>query len=409
MNKKKENQLALISEDDLQAIIRPEENLEKWSNFLFPHPKTKGLTEIRGKEWEVTLKNGQIGIASIRVEPSISHQCYTCRTYDVYLALVNIWEREGRPIEPFTTSMAAICKELNMPSNGRNIKTIEEELHKLLRNNISWTLSYKIDKDMHTVKNQQILDTFDYSSMSERFDPSNKFEKSCVIRFHNKILNNLLNNKTIPVNFAARKTITSPIAKVQYNTVDTILCSTNRQYSRTAINLVEDLYLTKDRYKYISQRKTLVETLKKNLHGKTLSNMNKLHVDIELTADKSDWKCIFRSVSTEKKLSSDKKPKRKLKIVNTDPDIINGIIYNIEQLVGSSEENKKLYKLYAVHYSENCINRALSEFKERMHTPGTQSKGAMFSSILHRIIHELKYEWIKDCGEDCKYRTPTLF
>ena len=74
--------------------------------------------------------------------------------------------------------MAEVCKILELPTNGKNLKLIEEEGNRLLKTNISWTLAYKIDKDLHTVKNQQILDTFDYSSMSERFDRSNKFENS---------------------------------------------------------------------------------------------------------------------------------------------------------------------------------------------------------------------------------------
>jgi hypothetical protein len=35
----------------------------------------------------------------------------------------------------------------------------------------------------------------------------------------------------------------------------------------------------------------------------------------------------------------------------------------------------------------------------------------MFSSIVHRLAHEMKYEWIKDCqinGKTCKYQQGEL-
>ena len=391
-------QLSLISEDDLQAIIRPEENLEKWSDFLFPHPKTVGLSKPRHVEWEVSLKNGEQGIASIKVEPSTAHHGYTCKTYDIYLALIDIWQKKDKPLDPFNTSMSEICRTLDLPTNGKNIKTIEEELNRLLKTNISWTLAYKIDKELHTVKNQQILDTFDYSSMSERFDTSSKFDKTCVIRFHNKILSNLLINKTIPINFVARKSITSPIAKVLYSKVDKILFSTKRPYSRTATNLVSDLRLKQDRYKYKSQKKVLLDKLQSSLDGKTLSNMNILHIKVEETADKKDWKCVFKSIKNPKNESLI--PKRYIKVVNTDKDIIDDLIYHITETVGCGNSNKKLYNLFAIHYSSDAIFRAIGEYKERAEQNNIKTKPAMFTNILHRIIHELNYEWIKDCTEN---------
>jgi hypothetical protein len=410
LNKNKNTkQLSLLSESKLQEIIRPEQNLEKWSDFLFPHPKTPGLNQPRGKEWEITLPNEEVGVASIRVEPSTAHHGYTTRTYDVYLALVRIWEQHNKPTEPFNTSMAEVCKILELPTNGKNLKLIEEEGNRLLKTNISWTLAYKIDKDLHTVKNQQILDTFDYSSMSERFDRSNKFEKTCSVKFHRKILENLLVNNTIPVNFTARKSITSPMAKVLYSKVDKILYSSKRDYSRTILNLVHDLSLTEGRYKYLSQRKTLAEKLQSSLNGKLLSNMSKLIVKIELTSKGDDWKCVFSSSMKAKKLTTPKN--KKPKIINTEANIIEEIEYQIISVVGHEKENKALYHRFAQHYSLNLVMRAIGEYKERVHQAGVKNQPAMFTSIVHRLVHELKYEWINDCQKDgkiCKYQQQEL-
>jgi hypothetical protein len=245
--------------------------------------------------------------------------------------------------------------------------------------------------------------------MSERFDRSNKFEKTCSVKFHRKILENLLINNTIPVNFTARKSITSPISKVLYSKVDKILYSSKREYSRTILNLVNDLNLTEGRYKYLSQRKNLAEKLQSSLDGKLLSNMSKLIVKIELTSKGDDWKCIFSSTTTNKKLAS---PKKKTpKIINTDPNVIEEIVYQIVSTVGHEKENKALYNKFARHYSLNLITRSIGEYKERIHQAGVKNQPAMFTSIVHRLVHELKYEWINNCQKDggiCKYQQPTL-
>jgi len=401
------NQLSLISEDDIKAIIRPEENLQRHAYFIFPQPKTKGLAEPRGKEWAVTLPGGEEGTASIRIEPSTAHLALTCKSLDVYLALVEIWNKRGKPTEPFHTSLSEICKELGLKKGSRALREIEEELNKLLKTNISWTLSYRMDKEHKSVKNQTVLSIFNYSNMAGRSDKSDKFEKVCEIGFHPSILQNLSSKNIIPVNFAARKLITSPTGKVLYNQVDIILSSTNKPYSRTALNLVDDLELTKGRYKYKSQRKILLEGLMKSLNGRRLGNFKILNVSMEETADKSDFKLTFTSSKNAKVESKiPKKKYKKLKVMNNNPGIVEYLSNSIASVVGHEKENIRLYKKFATHYSENAIFRALSEFKEQ--SKGLKNDPRMFTAILHRIIHEMNYEsWITACTPDeknCKYK-----
>ena len=407
MTKEAEKQLALISEDDIKAIIRPEENLQRHAYFIFPQPKTKGLSEPRGKEWSVTLPDGEEGTASIRIEPSTAHIALTSKSLDVYLALVEIWNKRNKPLDIFTTSLSEICRELGLKKGSRALREIEEELNKLLKTNISWTLSYRMDKEHKSVKNQTVLSIFNYSNMAGRSDKSNRFERVCEIAFHPSILQNLMSKNIIPVNFTARKLITSPTGKVLYNQVDIILSSTNKPYSRTALNLVDDLGLTPTRYKYKSQRKVLLEGLQKSLNNRRLGNFRILHVKLEETADGSDWKLIFTSsknVKTENKTS--KKKYKKLKVMNSEPGIIEYLSDSIASVVGHEKENSSLYKKFATHYSENAIFRAISEYKQQ--AEGAKVNPKMFTAILHRIIHEMNYDsWITDCTPDeknCKYK-----
>jgi hypothetical protein len=85
-------------------------------------------------------------------------------------------------------------------------------------------------------------------------------------------MQNIHNRVTIPVNFTARKSIKSEVAKALYNRVDSILAKMDR-HEKTALKLVEELSLKASRYQYKSQRKAFVELLKKNLDGVPLSSI----------------------------------------------------------------------------------------------------------------------------------------
>lgn len=128
-------------------------------------------------------------------------------------------------------------------------------------------------------------------------------------------MQNIRNRVTIPVNFTARKSIKSEVAKALYNRVDSILAKSDR-HEKTATNLVEELGLTKHRYQYKSQRKKFIELLQKNLDGVALSSVKAfLSVEIVETKNGKDWKCVFSKRVEQKKVD-----KRRLPIVNADAE-----------------------------------------------------------------------------------------
>ena len=172
-------------------------------------------------------------------------------------------------------------------------------------------------------------------------------------------------------------------------------------FERRAWWLIEDLNISPARYQYISRRKSLLLDFQKGLDGKLLSNLKKLKINVLPTADGEDWKCRFQAVATEHH-----KPKviTHIKPVNTDSNTINTLLYKMEQVVPITDKNKKLYGMYATYYSENVIDRAIGEFKERKHQGSIKSHGAMFTVTLHRVAHSLGYEWIKPCKPSCRYR-----
>ncbi len=77
-------------------------------------------------------------------------------------------------------------------------------------------------------------------------------------------MENIRNSITIPVNFTARKSIKSEVAKTLYNRVDSVLAKMDK-YEKTALKIVDELALKASRYQYKSQRKSLLELIQKNL------------------------------------------------------------------------------------------------------------------------------------------------
>ena len=73
-------------------------------------------------------------------------------------------------------------------------------------------------------------------------------------------MENIRNRVTIPVNFTARKSIKSEVAKALYNRVDSLLAKMDK-HEKIAIKLIDELSLKTSRYQYKSQRKAFVETL----------------------------------------------------------------------------------------------------------------------------------------------------
>ncbi|SET71083.1 hypothetical protein [Thalassotalea agarivorans] len=195
-----------------------------------------------------------------------------------------------------TTSINEIIKYMGVPSNGKWSKIVSEELDCLYKTTISWVLSFYADESSpQTVKNQHILNQYNYSSPSERSSASTQFDQTCEIQFDDRIIENLRNKKTAPMNLSVRHSINSPVQRVLYDMVDLFLVK-NGIYERTARNLVDDLNLSASRYAYKSKRKTLLEDFKASLDGKMLSTLSILKIDILKTSDGADWKCRFRTV-----------------------------------------------------------------------------------------------------------------
>lgn len=397
------SQLSLIqiSPSEVGQIIRPETNLEKWQSFIFPHPKAQGLDDERTHIYGVDLADGRSVEASITVNPANGRKSTTSRSYDVYLAIVAIWDERGLPEDPFMTSIREIVKMMKVPLNGKWYGIVEEELERLYTTTFKWRFAFHGEKKHESVAHQQVLETYDYTTFQDRADQSDKFDRVLRIRLDEKLRRNHRTKRTNPILWSERKKLTSSIAKVLYGRLDTFLFRRG-VYERRAENLIDDLMLTKSRYKYLSQRKQLLEKLKKQLDGRHLSTLRKLKINIEETSDGKDIKLVCKSINTKPITVHNNLP-----VVNKNKDHRKYLIEQICSVVGGKEENYKLYEVFATYYSDTMINRALGEYKESAEYLKSQhrtSRMKHFTATMHRVAHDVGRSWIKKCGDDCKYR-----
>lgn len=393
-------ELIPLSNQDIAAIIRPELNIEKFSSFLFPHRKASGLDDIRSKSWQFTWPNKTQVEGKITITPSKALSCYTDRTKDVYLALTQIYYMQGMPDWPFKTSIAEIARYMGVPINGKWFGLITEELDRLYQTTLTWKLSFHTARWIpESVNNQHILSVYNYHKMDERYDKSDKFKQTCQIDFDENIKQNLKAKKTVPLNLTSRLSISSPIQRVLFDMVDTFLAN-NPYFELRATTLVKELNLS-NRYKHLSKRKILLADFQAGLDGQLLSNLSILKITVKPTADGKDVKCCFKA---EKWADTKQKAISHLKVKNTDIKLRQYLIKQIVDVIGGEQENRGLYELFALYYSENAIMRALGEFKERCHEWWIKSRHKYFTATLHRVIHSLWYEWIKPCPSSCPYR-----
>lgn len=378
------------TDEALGQLIVAEANYDRWSNFLFPHSKSGDLYGRRKQQWSVTLPNGAEKSARIEIIPAQDEKCYTTKTYDVFLALTEIWKARGMTDQVMEIYLGDIAKVLDLKENGRVVNMIIEELRCLYDTKVSWVFSFHTSQGKDdTYKNQRVLEVFDYVQKSER--NIGRTKTTCSVRLSEHIRLNIKNNITIAVNFAARKKIRSSIAKALYSRLDNFLMN-NIIYVRPALGLIDDLNITPGRYKYKSQRKILLNKLQKSLNGAELSQTGSyLQVKLEETTDKKDWQCIVTVYNSANAVLENSG-------VNAAPKDSN-----------NNSEIEALQLHYLNYYSAALIQSVILEWRDTISkNQGIVDQQKYFSSLMHITAHKKGLNWVQECGAQCKFRPENL-
>jgi len=392
------------TDGEIGQLIVAEANYDRWSNFLFPHSKSNDIYGKRKRQWSVTLPDGVEKSAQIEVIPAQDEKSYTTKSYDVFLAVTEIWKSKDMTDDVMEIHLGDIAKILDLKENGRVVNMIMEELRCLHDTKVSWVFSFhSSDTKEDTYKNQRVLDTFDYVQKSERNHGETK--TTCSIRLSEHIRLNIKNKITIPVNFAARKKIRSSIAKALYSRLDNLLFQ-NPIYIRTALDLIEDLNIKPGRYLYKSQRKILLQTLQKNLNGSEMSQVGYyIYVDVEETPDKKDWQCIFRTNYSVGQLENEERSEYEKSLSGDNLSLFE----LIEKEIGACQKYTETYQLLSLSYDELFILNVIKEWKETTtHNTAIEDKQKYFVNLIHHTVHKRGLNWITSCGEKCQLRPENM-
>jgi hypothetical protein len=385
--------------EDVRNIVRPEINIEKHADFIFAPSHSKTLGRPRKKMWTIELKNGEKAAAYLLIQPIYGGKTFTTKTRKVYLALTQLWEQRRRDDDTILFSAREIANMLGIKWAGKRVaKEIYREIEALRSCLFTWQYSF-IDphgEKINLLDHINILDKFSYVTRELRKQNAQKFQALHLIRFSEPIRANLKSNKTKPTYFDIVLSIKGEIASVLYARLDIIL-SSNEFYERTSKGLFDDLHLESEKgYQYASQRKQKLEKAIKELAGKEIST-GMLSLKLEKTVDGTDWKLVARRVVP---LPS---PKKSHSLSPANPtEMIPLLVEDIGAVIGNVQQKRRLYEMFAVHYPASLIHRALSEYKADVKDP--KNGGRVFTSILHRLVHESGKDWIRPCGDDCKHQ-----
>ncbi len=386
-----------------QEIVRSEVNLKRWSNFLFPHHRTKNLERPRSIVRDYTLPDGARGTQKLTIKPAAESRSYTTYTHRVFLALVMLWYEKGKPDGTVTFSLRELGRKLNLSVwGGSAAARLARELDCLIETTINWILSFETKEGLReSFAGFHILNSLNHMTLTERVIKKAQFEVDCSIQFNELIVKNILANRVSPVNFSALLSFRSSIAEMFYTRADSIMAQRDFFHWNSG-TVMEELQLTDipEYSRNAATRKRVLDKIVRECHKKPLSSRELLLVAVERTAAGDDWKLVCTKTKRPDVVLADR---ANLRVVNEDPDLVDYLAKELADEVGYADENAALYRKLARHYSETLIRRVLAEYRQER-PDAVKNPGGFFMDKFHRIVHQSRLDWIKECGPDCSRR-----
>ena len=281
-----------------KIIARNEYNIERYSCFLFPHSKTKGLHLRRKLTFRVLRRRqGKKIIKSIEVAPVIGGRAFTNRTYTTLLALIVIWHKNQTQNGKFRVNLSDIArlKRINHES-GKNLRNIRDDLYSLRTTIIdfrsTWSASFNEDDLENSLRNFTILADLEIDSKSKYTR-----DRYVLVEFCQPIVTNLLNRKTNLQNLNSILEISTEIGQILFRYIDTKIYQ-KEFWQKTSTSLI--FRISSGVEGVISGPHGAGRCLEHHLpllNGRVLSSGKRLYVKLADTADCTDVKIICRTVS----------------------------------------------------------------------------------------------------------------
>ena len=276
-----------------RRLVRSELNLEKNAVFTVSTYKKKSRevsVETRGSNGEIAKRVMVVGRTAEGVETGV----LTTTHFKVYLVLVELWEKAGRPInDPVHFTVYKVIKRLGLQDDGRTYSIIKRALYGLRQIPIEFIDSfYTRDDDFRSLKPFTILG---YLDMYERknIGKRKKIRAYGEFQFDRHILESLLNNHVHPLRldiiscFRKHK----DLAVLIYTYIDRSIAFRGRFEIRLE-KLFGNLDLSQRHVKYPSDRKRVIGPVLDQIRGRELSTGVLSDIDIVRTVDGKDYKLV---------------------------------------------------------------------------------------------------------------------
>ncbi len=303
-SERKELTKTKVSETNDRSIVRSELNLEK--NCIFTvstyREKSREVTrrEVR-RDGEIVERRVIIGRTADGVETGI----LTTHHFKVYLALIELWERAGRPVGDkvcFTT--LKLMNRLEMKDSGEEYRRLKRWVRNLRQTPITFVNSFYASgatehTDLADVTILNHLHLYERKNMGRQ----KKTRGYGEFRFDDHIVENLINNHVHPLRLDVIKSFTKhrDLSILLYTYIDRNIAFRN-SYAIGLGKLFGHLDLSQRHVKYPSDRKRVLDPVLEQLRGKELSTGILFRIEIPKTVDGKDYKLVCHKKPFPKKL-----------------------------------------------------------------------------------------------------------
>jgi len=391
-------------------ITRPELNIAKFASMIFTSPYGRGKYEVREYNWKSTVNEQEVD-SRLVVRPGKDLKTPTTTSYQVFLALVQLWEQQGR-VETGEVIFSArqLAKLMNWKWEGKAGKRIQEQIEILFSTSLNWEWSFALDKKNNRdrlVVGMHILEEGSHYVPQRTRLKGEKFDAIHKVKIGHTLIKNMNQGVVKPVNYFAFLSIKNDTAKILYTLLDVIMSGKPHQWQRRAYGLIrQDLGLHGERYEQKKHRHALLKQMVAEISGKSVG-YGFLELHIEPTVDKNDYKLV---VTVKRVPKARIAPPRKLanpkELV---PIIRDELIEGLKRIPSPRSEapNPDFIESLAKWYPEAMLRDVLSIVKSDYRGKIKASAVRTYIMELHIECHRRGLDWVKPCHpskEACRYQ-----
>jgi len=280
----------------LPILVQSELNLEK--NIIFTAAAYKGKSrEITHTD---TLSDGSLVKRTVvigKTKSGIETGVLTTYHFKIYLALIELWEKAGSPVQtPTHFTTYKLIKRLELSDDGRTYEKVKTALYDLRQIPIEFIHSFYIPQK-GSFSSLEPLSILNHLRIYERkkADKSNKVRGYGEFQFDRYISENILNDYVHPLRLDIIKSFKhhKDLSILLYTYLDRQLAYQNK-FEIGLKNLFDNLDLSQNYVRYPAERKRVIKPVLAEVRSKALSTGILTRLELQKTKDGSDYKLIAR-------------------------------------------------------------------------------------------------------------------